>query len=101
MMVCAGAYNIAETQRCAAVKLGGIQRAGHAAASLVQNVRVDHCRFDARVSKEFLHSADVVSVFEQVRRETGPERVARGSNGNTRRISPVPGGDVKQILEGN
>jgi len=89
-LVCAKAHNIAERQRCAAVnlgcagvKLGGVERAGHAAASLVQHVRVDHRGFDARMAQEFLDRPDIIPVFQQMGSETVPERVAGGSPGAT------------------
>ena len=46
-----------------------VQWAGDAAATLVQNVGVDHRRFNAGVAKQFLHGPDVVASFDQVCRE--------------------------------
>jgi hypothetical protein len=51
-----------------------VQRAGHAAAALVQNVGVDHGRADVGVAEQLLHGADVVAAFQQV----GGEGMAQG-----------------------
>ena len=39
-----------------------VRRAAHAAAASIQDVRIDHCRSNVFVSKEFLHGANVVAV---------------------------------------
>jgi len=56
-----------------------VRRAAHAAPASVQDVRVDHCRSNVFVSKEFLHGTNVVTVGQQVCRERVPERMARDS----------------------
>ena len=44
-----------------------VQRAAYGQTATFDNVGVDHGGFDALVAEEFLHRADVVTVFEQVR----------------------------------
>ena len=41
---------------------------------------VDHGGLHIAVAQQFLHGADIVAIFQQVRRETAPERV-RAHNG--------------------
>ena len=78
-----------------------IGRAADALAGFVQDVSIHHRCPNVTATKEFLHHSDVVAGFNQVGGEAVPERVARGPRRVHDRISPVPGGDVKQILEGN
>ena len=56
-------------------RLQSVQRAGHAAAPLVQDVRVDHRRRDIRVPEQFLHRADVVTRREEMSCETMSKHV--------------------------
>jgi hypothetical protein len=41
-------------------------------------MRVNHRRAQLLVTKQFLHGANVISIFEQVRRERVPKRVTGG-----------------------
>jgi hypothetical protein len=43
--------------------------AADAVATFVQDVWVDRCQSNVTVAKEFLHGADIVTRFDQVRRE--------------------------------
>jgi len=43
-----------------------VRSAPYAAASTVQDVRVDHRCFDVAVAQQFLHRADVVAVGQHV-----------------------------------
>ncbi len=54
-----------------------IGRALDAAASFVQNVRVDHRRPNVLVAQQFLYGPDVVASFDQVGGEAVPEGVGR------------------------
>ena len=45
---------------------------------------VDHRRFDIRVTQQFLDRADIVSRFQQVRREGMPEGMAGRALANAR-----------------
>ena len=65
LFICAIARAITGTQCCAAVELGGVQGAVDTSPPFVQNVRVDHGRFDAGMSQQFLYGADVVAVGQQ------------------------------------
>ena len=65
-----------------------IERAPDAAPSPIEHVRVDHRGLHVRVAEQLLHGADVVAVFEQVRREAVAEGVrARGLRRCRRRES--------------
>jgi len=46
--------------------------------SAVEDMGVDHRGADVVVAEEFLHGADVVAVFEQMRCERMPQRVSGG-----------------------
>jgi hypothetical protein len=51
-----------------------IGRAPHAAsAGAVENVRVNHGRFDVRVTQELLDRPDIIAIFDQVGRERVPK----------------------------
>src|SRR5262245_39297900 len=50
----------------------------------VQDVRVDHGGAHVTVSEQFLDRANVVTVFEEMRREGVPEGVTRGWLGQAR-----------------
>ena len=52
-----------------------VRRAPDPATTAVQYVRVDHRRAHILVPEELLHRADVIAVFEEVRREGVPETV--------------------------
>lgn len=47
--------------------------------SAVEDMGVDHRGADVVVTEELLHGADVVAVFEEMRGERMPQRVAGGS----------------------
>ena len=73
----AGAGAVRGRRRLAARVRHGPHPAGsYGPPALVEDVRVDHRRLHVRVAQQFLHGADVVAVFEQVRREAVAERVA-------------------------
>ena len=55
-----------------------VQRAAHPFAAPVQHVGVDHCRAHVTVTEQFLHRANVVPGFQQVRGKRVPEGVAGG-----------------------
>ena len=52
-----------------------IERAAYPKPTRIQHVCVDHRRADIRVTEQFLHRADVVARFQQMRRETMSKRV--------------------------
>ncbi len=54
-----------------AIKIG---RAAHAAAALIQHMRVNHRRSNITVAEKFLNGADVISGFDQVRPQTSAGR---------------------------
>ena len=56
----------------------GIKRAANGKAAPFQDVGVDHRGPEVTVTKEVLHGADVVAVFEEV----GSEAVSQGVAGN-------------------
>ncbi|QDT36865.1 hypothetical protein Pan189_12290 [Stratiformator vulcanicus] len=67
-------------RRLFGMKLVEVGRAADAATATIEYVRVDHCRPNvARIfdkgAKEFLHGSDIVTGFDQVRRERVPECV--------------------------
>ena len=45
-------------------------------ARFVEHVGVDHCSRHLLVTEQFLHSADIIPVFQQMRSKTMPEGVA-------------------------
>jgi hypothetical protein len=49
-----------------------VERAPHAASTLIEHVGVDHRRAHVAMPQELLDRPDVVSRFEQVRRERVP-----------------------------
>ena len=63
-----------------------VQRAAHAPASAVQDVRVDHGSTDVGVPQELLDRSDIRAAFEKGGGERMPHRVARHALGN-------PGGE--------
>ena len=60
-----------------------VGRAPDAGWASVEDVRVHHRRGHISMAQEFLHSADIVTVFEQVGGEGVAERVAGGPLGDT------------------
>jgi len=60
-----------------------IRGTADSSASPVQNVGVNHRRFDVTVAKEFLHGPDIIAIGQQVRGEGMPKRVARDSFGQS------------------
>jgi hypothetical protein len=54
-----------------------VRRASDSGGAAVQHVRVDHRGAHIAVAQQFLNRADVVAVFEEVRRERMAERVTR------------------------
>ena len=56
--------------------LDPIDRALHAQAPAIQNVRIDHRSTDVRVAEQLLDGSDVVSGFEQMCGEGVPQGVA-------------------------
>ena len=65
-----------------AMVLYAIERTGHAARTLVHDVRVDHRRGHIRMAKQFLHCANVVACLEQMRCEGVAQRMATDVLGN-------------------
>lgn len=61
-----------------------IQRATHSQTALVENVRVAHGGFNIFVAEEFLHGADVVTVFKKVRGKGMAKGVGADPFGNPR-----------------
>jgi len=53
--------------------LSTIQRTEHSARATVEDMRVDLCRRNVLVAQQFLHRADVVTHFQQMRRERMPQ----------------------------
>src|SRR5437867_7375874 len=71
-----------------------VDRADHAAAAAIEDVRVDHRRPHVAVTEEFLNRTDIVTVLEQMSRE-GVGVASRGrerSDGSRRRTLPRFGG---------
>jgi len=61
---------------CNGAAVSFIQGTADAAATTVEDVRVDHCGADVAVAEEFLDRADVVAGFEEVGGEGVAQRVA-------------------------
>jgi hypothetical protein len=59
-----------------------IERAADSQSATIEDVGVDHRRLDVLVAEEFLHRADVVAGFEQVRGKAVAEGVTTGGLGN-------------------
>src|SRR3990170_4201621 len=57
--------------------LNAIERAGDAAAALVEDVRVDHRGRDILVAEKLLDGADVITALQQMRGETVPQDMRR------------------------
>src|SRR3990170_7201867 len=57
--------------------LNAIERAGDAAAALVEDVRVDHRGRDILVAEKLLDGADVIAALQQMRGETVPQDMRR------------------------
>jgi len=72
-----------------------VERTLHGAAAVIQHMGVDHRRFDIRVTLQFLDRADIVSRFQQVRREGMPEGMAGRAPANAR----SPDGVVVKISD--
>jgi hypothetical protein len=72
-----------------------IHRRANASGAPVEHVRVDHCRAHVGVAEQLLNRPDIVAVFEEMRRERMPERVARGAFRDPRR----PHGVADSALE--
>ena len=53
----------------------GVQRTLDRQSAAIKYMSVDHGRFDILMSKQLLHSADVVSVLQQMRRKAVTERM--------------------------
>jgi hypothetical protein len=53
-----------------------IQRATHPPPAFVEDMGVDHGGFHILMPQQFLHSADVVAILEQVRGKAMPKGVA-------------------------
>ena len=51
-------------------------------AGFVADVGVNHGRGDVLVPEEFLHGANIIAVFQQMRSETVPEGMAAGGFGD-------------------
>jgi hypothetical protein len=70
-----------------------IQGAFHTHPAAIQNMRIYHGRADIAVPEQFLHRANVVSVFQQVCREAVSKRMAvarLGNPGTANRTCPSP-----------
>src|SRR5688500_7524821 len=70
-----------------------IRRAQDAAASAIQDVRIDHRGAHVGVAKQVLHGADVVTVPQQFRREGVSKSVRSG-----RLREPGPAGRLRHGL---
>ena len=57
-------------KRCAAVGSLRIERTPDGLAAALQDMRIDHSSAHIFMPQEFLHGADVVAIFQQMRRET-------------------------------
>lgn len=55
-----------------------VHGAADACGATVEHVCVDHGRLHVTVTEQFLHGADVVSGFDQMRGEGMPKRVTKG-----------------------
>src|SRR5882672_9399590 len=64
--------------------LDAVERAPHAAPALVQHMGVDHRSRDIRMPEQFLHRADVVAGFNEVRGERVAQRVRAHGLGDPR-----------------
>ena len=53
-----------------------IERTPDGDARFIKHVRVDHCGRHIFVTEQFLHSADIISVFQQMSSKTVAQRVA-------------------------
>ena len=71
---------------------GRVQGAADAAAAAVEDMGVDHGGADVAVTQELLNRADVVAVFQEMRREGVSQGVAAGGFGDS--------GSLKRLLEG-
>ena len=58
-------------------RLDPVERAFHIPSAPVEHVRVDHCRGNVLVPKEFLDRAYVVTGLQQMSREAVPQYVRR------------------------
>ena len=67
-----------------------IYRADHSSPTSIQDVGVDHRRGYVGVTQEFLHRTNVVTAFEQMRRERVTQRVSGDSlaNAGSERSAP-------------
>src|SRR5437016_6078697 len=59
-----------------------IKRAAYASSTPIQHVRIDQRRPHIFVSEQFLHCANIVASFEQMRREAVAEGVTRAVLGD-------------------
>jgi hypothetical protein len=58
-----------------------IEWTAHAEAAAIEDMGIDHRRFDIRVAEQFLHGADVIARFLQARGETVTEGVTASASG--------------------
>ena len=72
-----------------------VKRATDRQAAAVEDVGIDHRRFDIFVAEQFLHCSDVVAGFKQVGRKGMPERVRPDRFGKTR----TSGGNGDDFLQ--
>src|SRR5215468_5646527 len=75
-----------------------IERAAHPAGTLRHDVCVDHRRVEVGVSEQLLHGANVVTVFQQVRRKAMPQRVTARRLGELRRVYRSLYGTLNDLL---
>ena len=58
-----------------------VKRTPNGEAGFIQNVRVNHSRGNIAVPKQLLNRTNILPIFQQVSRETVPERMATGRFG--------------------
>ena len=63
-----------------------VKRAPNGEAWFVENMRVNHRRGNVAVPKQLLNRTNILAIFQQVSRETVPERMATGRFGQARLV---------------
>src|SRR5437870_3654714 len=54
-----------------------VQRTSHPSSAFIQNMRINHRGPHVLMAEKFLHSPNIVSIFQQMRRKAMPKCVAR------------------------
>jgi len=61
-----------------------IQWAQYAPAAFIQHMGINHCCGNIAMPQQFLHRADVIARFQQMRRKRMPQGMRRGRFGKPR-----------------